>query len=99
VASELNFCTPVTVSAWYSRWERELPEELLEGAFWRWQKRFPSLKRLLPLEGMGNPLWFVIGALNDGNSHTPDWLSSLETHFSQNRLRLITQDEMMKKSP
>jgi len=99
VASELNFCTPVTVSAWYNRWERELPEELLEGAFWRWQKRFPSLQPLLPLEGMGNPLWFVIGALNDCNSHTPDWLSSLETNFSQNRLRVITQDEMMKKSP
>lgn len=99
VASELNFCTPVTVSAWYNRWERELPEELLEGAFWRWQKSFPSLQPLLPLEGMGNPLWFVIGALNDCNSHTPDWLSSLETNFSQNRLRLITQDEMMKKSP
>ncbi len=65
----------------------------------RWQKRFPSLQRLLPLEGMDNPLWFVIGALNEGNSHTSDWLSSLETNFSQNRLRLITQDEMMEKSP
>lgn len=84
-AAELNFCTPVTVSAWYSRWE-DLPDGLLEGAFWRWMKRFPSLRSLRCLQGIGIPLWSVIGDLAENNGRTPGWLHALEVGFCLNRL-------------
>lgn len=88
-AVELNFCTPVTVVAWYARWEREFPEALIEGAFWRWLKRFPSLRPLRCREGMGIPLWSVMGDLAEVNGSTPGWLHALEAQFSLYRLASV----------
>lgn len=84
-AAELNFCTPVTVGAWYSRWE-DLPDELLEGAFWRWMKRFPSLRPLQKSERMGIPLWYVMSDTADMIALTPQWLKATESGFCPNRI-------------
>jgi len=85
-AVELNFCTPVTALAWYARWEREFPEEMIEGAFWRWVKRFPSLRPLRSQEGMGIPLWSVMADLAETNDRTPGWLHALERWMVPNKL-------------
>lgn len=45
--TELAFHTPETIRSWYACWsEKELHQYDIEAIFWRWRKRFPSLKSL-----------------------------------------------------
>lgn len=57
--TELNFCSPETVEAWYRRWSDELGESLAV-PFWQWQRRFRSLETLDWLRLGGDPLWQVM---------------------------------------
>ena len=57
---DLNFQSPETVCAWYTRWSDEFDAAELAGPFWRWQSRFASLKELDWLRISGEPLYTVM---------------------------------------
>ncbi|ELW1648902.1 plasmid SOS inhibition protein A [Enterobacter oligotrophicus] len=57
---DLNFQSPETVCAWYTRWSDEFDAAELAAPFWNWQSRFASLKELTWLRISGEPLYAVM---------------------------------------
>lgn len=76
--ADLNFQSPETVGAWYSRWSDELHEYELASMFWQWRGRFPSLAELWWHEDCGDPLWVVFSVLRDIVREQPDGLRAAD---------------------
>jgi len=62
---DLNFQSPETVGAWYSRWSDELHEYELAPMFWQWCRRFPSLEELEWHRDTDDPMWVVFTVIRD----------------------------------
>ncbi|AGN88350.1 plasmid SOS inhibition protein A [Enterobacter sp. R4-368] len=75
---DLNFQSPESVGAWYSRWSDELHEYELASMFWQWRRRFPSLAELRWYEDCGDPLWVVLSILRDMVNEQPDGLRAAD---------------------
>ncbi|ENP9046889.1 plasmid SOS inhibition protein A, partial [Salmonella enterica subsp. enterica serovar Typhimurium] len=65
--TELNFQSPETVNAWYTRWADEFDARELAQGFWQWRTRFTSLTSLDWLRDSDEPLynvmyeiWFIV---------------------------------------
>lgn len=84
--TELNFCSPETVQAWYARWSDEFGEELA-APFWRWQRRFRSLEELEWNRLSHDPLWQVMQDLRLIVRETPEGTHRAERWQVPNKLR------------
>ncbi|MDF7604801.1 plasmid SOS inhibition protein A [Escherichia coli] len=84
--TELNFCSPETVQAWYARWSDEFGEELA-APFWRWQSRFRSLEELEWNRLSHDPLWQVMHDLQFIVRETPEGMHRAERWQVPNKLR------------
>lgn len=84
--TELNFCSPETVQAWYARWSDEFGEELA-APFWRWQSRFRSLEALEWNRLSHDPLWQVMHDLRFIVRQTPEGMHRAERWQVPNKLR------------
>ncbi|EBV5689436.1 plasmid SOS inhibition protein A [Salmonella enterica subsp. enterica serovar Newport] len=65
--TELNFQSPETINAWYTRWADEFDARELAQGFWQWRTRFTSLTSLDWLRDSDEPLynvmyeiWFIV---------------------------------------
>lgn len=84
--TELNFCSPETVHAWYMRWSDEFGEDL-SAPFWRWQSRFRSLEELAWNRLSGDPLWQVMHDMRFIIRETPERTHRAERWQVPNKLR------------
>lgn len=83
----LNFCSPENVQVWYSAWQQELEDHELQYLFWRWQRRFASLKELHWLRESGDPFWSVMNEIRYLVSQTPDACREAERWMIPNKLQ------------
>ncbi|SFU20752.1 PsiA protein [Kosakonia arachidis] len=83
---DLNFQSPETVGAWYSRWSDELHEYELAPMFWLWRRRFVSLDELLWHWDAGDPLWVVFSVLRDIVNEQPDCLRGADRRSVPDKL-------------
>jgi len=83
--TELNFCSPETVHAWYARWSDEFGEELA-GPFWEWQRRFRSLGELEWNRLSNDPLWQVMHDIRFIVRETPEVMHRAERWQVPNKL-------------
>ena len=58
--TELNFQSPETINAWYTRWADEFDARELAPGFWQWRTRFASLTSLDWLRDSDEPLYNVM---------------------------------------
>lgn len=90
---DLNFQSPESVGAWYSRWSDELHEYELASMFWQWRCRFASLDELLWHRDAGDPLWVVFSVLRDVVKEQPDGLRGADRWRVPDKLRHLEQEE------
>ena len=83
----LNFCSPENVQVWYSAWQRELEDHELQSLFWRWQRRFTSLKALDWMRYSGEPFWAIMNEIRFIVSETSGPLREAERWMVPNKLR------------
>lgn len=83
----LNFCSPENVQVWYSAWQQELEDHELQSLFWRWQRRFVSLKELHWLRESGDPFWSVMNEIRYLVSQTPYACREAERWMIPNKLQ------------
>lgn len=84
---ELAFCTPETVSSWYSLWSRsDLHSYDIELMFFSWAERFPSLASLERGGIASEPFWRVIIESDALAKESPVWVRQLENWMIPNKL-------------
>lgn len=84
--TDLNFQSPETVRAWYSRWCDELHTGEMALLFWHWQTRFGSLKELAWLRYSSAPLHEVLLEIHFMVPETPDHIRAAERWMVPNKL-------------
>ncbi|WP_300002411.1 plasmid SOS inhibition protein A [uncultured Cedecea sp.] len=84
---ELAFCTPETVSSWYSQWSRsDIHTYDLEKMFFTWAERFPSLDALERGTMSGEPFWRVMIESDELAKESPVSVRLLERWMVPNKL-------------
>lgn len=89
---DLNFQSPETVGAWYSRWSDELHEYELAPMFWQWCRRFPSLEELEWHRDTNDPMWVVFTVIRDILSEMPEYLIGADRWRVPDKLRNLRQE-------
>lgn len=89
---DLNFQSPETVGAWYSRWSDELHEYELAPMFWQWCRRFPSLEELEWHRDTNDPMWVVFTVTRDILSEMPEYLIGADRWRVPDKLRNLQQE-------
>ncbi|EAA3136779.1 plasmid SOS inhibition protein A [Salmonella enterica subsp. enterica] len=83
---ELNFQSPETISAWYTRWADEFDARELARGFWQWRTRFASLKSLDWLRDSDEPLYAVMHEIRFIVRETPAHVREAERWQVPNKL-------------
>ncbi|MCS3434328.1 plasmid SOS inhibition protein A [Klebsiella sp. BIGb0407] len=84
---ELAFCTPETVSSWYSHWSRsDIRAYDIERMFFSWAERFPSLESLERGMMTGEPFWRVMIESGALAKESPVWVRKMENWMIPNKL-------------
>ncbi|EBV0847265.1 plasmid SOS inhibition protein A [Salmonella enterica subsp. enterica serovar Newport] len=84
--TELNFQSPETISAWYTRWADEFDARELAPGFWQWRTRFASLKPLDWLRDSDEPLYNVMYEIRFIVRETPAHVREAERWQVPNKL-------------
>ncbi len=84
--TELNFQSPETVSAWYTRWADEFDARELAPGFWQWRTRFASLTSLDWLRDSDAPLYSVMHEIRFIVRDTPVHVREAERWQVPNKL-------------
>ncbi|HCC0006135.1 TPA: plasmid SOS inhibition protein A, partial [Salmonella enterica] len=84
--TELNFQSPETISAWYTRWADEFDARELAHGFWQWRTRFASLKSLDWLRDSDEPLYNVMYEIRFIVRETPAHVREAERWLVPNKL-------------
>ncbi|EBU1141375.1 plasmid SOS inhibition protein A [Salmonella enterica] len=84
--TELNFQSPETINAWYTRWADEFDARELARGFWQWRTRFASLKSLDWLRDSDEPLYNVMYEIRFIVRETPAHVREAERWQVPNKL-------------